>query len=105
MHTQALQLEGDIDHQGADALRGGEVCIEGLLEVDRRQPEIVLQHEVVEVEDLAEFGRETGGLEEVGDAQCTPRNFVLIGRTDPATGGADGIRAAGLLAGAVECDM
>ena len=63
-----MQLEGDIDHQRTDALGGGEVRIEDLLEVDRRQPEIVLQDEVVELEDLAEFGRETGRLEQVSDA-------------------------------------
>ena len=67
--------------------------------------EVALQHEVVEVEHLAESGCEAIALEQIRDAHGAPRDLVLVGRTDTAAGRADRIGAACALARAVERDV
>ena len=100
--AQSHQCAGDIDQQRAQALGVGQLLIERALEVDRRQREIALQHEIVEVEHFPQLGGEALALEEIGHADRAARDLVLVGRTDATTGGADGIRAAGCLARPIE---
>ena len=86
-------------------LAEGEQLIERLLEVDRRLTEIVLQHEIVEIQHLAQLRREAVALEEIGHAHGTPRHLVLVGRPDAAARGADGVGSARLLARFVQQDV
>ena len=62
----------------------------------------MLQHEVVEVEHLAELGGEFLALEQVLHAHRAPRHLVLVRRPDAAAGGADRVGAARRLARLVE---
>jgi hypothetical protein len=96
------QLERHVADERLDALGLREALLEHLLEVHRRQLEVVLQHEVVEVEHLAEPRREALALEQVGDAHRATGHLVLVGGADAAAGRADRVRAAGPLAGEVE---
>ena len=64
--------------------------------------EIALQHEVVEVQHLAELGGEAIALEQIGHAHRAARHLVLVGRSDAAAGGADRIDAAGGFARPIE---
>jgi hypothetical protein len=60
---QTLQRRGDVHHQRLDAFGHGQVLVQRLLEIDRRQFEVLLQHEIVEIENLAELGSEALTLE------------------------------------------
>jgi hypothetical protein len=76
--------------------------IERRLEIDHGLAEVVLQHEVVEIEHLAQLCREAVALEEIGHAQGAARDLVFVRRADAATGGADGVRSARMLACPIE---
>src|SRR5688572_4839679 len=82
-----------------------EAVLERALKLDGLHAEVALQHEVVEVEHLAESGCEAIALEQIRDAHRAPRDLVLVGRTDTAAGRADRIGAACALARAVERDV
>ena len=96
----------DIAHQRPHALGVRELLVQRLLEIDRRLLEVVLQHEVVEVEDLAELGGKFLALEQVLHAHRAPRDLVFVRGADAAAGGADGVGAARRFARLVErtCD-
>ena len=57
------------------------------------------------IENLAELGGKALAMEQIRHAQRTPRNLVLVGRPDAPPGGADRVRALGLLPRAVERDV
>ncbi len=59
----------------------------------------------MEVEDLAEPGREPVTLEQVGDTDRASPDLVLVGGADAASGRAYRVRAAGALACAVQRDV
>jgi hypothetical protein len=82
-----------------------ELLVERLLEVDHRLLEVVLQREIVEVEDLAQLGREGLALEQVLHAYRAARDLVFVGRADATPRGADGVGAARRLARLVERDV
>jgi hypothetical protein len=103
--TQVLQGQRHIRDQRRDRLAVLEQLIERLLEIHRRLAEIVLQHEIVEVQHFTELCREAVALEEIRDADGAARHFVLVGGSDAAAGGADGVGSAGLLACLVEQDV
>ncbi len=67
-----------------------------------RRVEIVLQHEIVEIEHFAELRREPLAMEQVLQADRAPRHLVLVRRPDAAAGGADLARALGCFARQVE---
>jgi hypothetical protein len=79
--------------------------IERLLEVDRRLPKILLQHEIVEIEYFAELCGEALALEEIGDTQRPTRHLVLVRRSNTAAGRADRIGASRLLSGSIKRDV
>ena len=79
--------------------------IQGVLEVDWRQLEILLQHEIVEIENLTELGSEAFALEQIRDTQRTTRDLVLVSRADAAAGGTNRINATGLFTSPIERDM
>ncbi len=103
--VERLERLRDVGDQRLDALGLGEAVLEHLLEVDRRLLEIALQHEIVEIEYFAQLRGEPLALEQIRHAHCAPRHLVLVGRTDAAPRGADGIRATRALARLVEGDM
>src|SRR5690606_28341185 len=103
--VNAVQGLGDVGHHRRELLAEREVLLQRLLEVDRLDLVIVPQHEVVEVEDLAELGGEAFPVQQVAEAHRAARDLVLVGRADAAAGGADGIAAARLFARLVERDM
>ena len=103
--AQRRQRLRDVAHQRPHALGVRQLLVERLLEIDRGLLEVVLQHEVVEVEDLAELGGEFLALEQVLHAHRAPRHLVFVRRPDAAAGGADGIGAARRLARLVERDV
>ena len=76
--------------------------LERLLEIDRLGAEVLAQHEVVEVEHLAQLGGEALAMEQILDADGAARHLVLVGRADAAAGGADLSRPLGRLARAVQ---
>ena len=88
--------------QRLDALGLGHEFVQRALEIDGLGAEITAQHEIVEIEDLAEPGREPVTLHEVGQPHRAARNLVLVRRADAAPGGADGIDALRTLARAIE---
>ena len=100
--AQRRQRLRDVAHQRPHALGVRELLVERLLEIDRRLLEVVLQHEVVEVEDLAELGGKFLALEQVLHAHRAPRDLVFVRGTDAAAGGADGVGAARRFARLVE---
>src|SRR6185437_854173 len=89
--AKAVQRERYVRDERRDRLTEGEQLIERLLEIDRRLAEIVLQHEIVEVQHFAQLRGEAVTLEEIGDAHGAPRDLVLIGGPDAPAGGADGV--------------
>ena len=99
------QLEADVADQRLDAFGLGQRFLQHLLEVDGTFLEIVLQHEVAEIQQLAEFRREALAVEQVGHPDGTPGHLVLVGRADAAPGGADRARAARPLASEVQRDV
>src|ERR1700730_14324583 len=84
--AQRVQRKGDISDQRRNLFRQRELLVEGLLEVHGRQAEVVLQHEVVEVQYLAETRRETISLKKIGHAHRAPCDLVLVSRTYSAPG-------------------
>jgi len=87
------------------ALGHRELRVESLLKIHRRLAVVVLEHEVVEVEHLAELRREAVALEEVRDAHGPACHLVLVRGPDTAAGGADSIRATRALARLVKQDV
>ncbi len=63
---------------------------------------IVLQHEVVEVEHLAQLRGEAFALEQVRDPHRAPRHLVLVGRSDAASGSTNGVGTARVLPRPIE---
>jgi hypothetical protein len=99
---QARQRLGDVEQQRPQPLGEIQLFIECALEIHRWLGEIALQHEIVKIEYLSELGCEAVALVQVGDAHRAPRHFVFVRRTDAATGGADGVQAARVLARPVQ---
>ena len=96
---------GHIGHQRLQDLGEGQGLFQGLLEVDGLGLEVVLEHEVMVVEHLAQQGGEALAVEQVAQAQAATRDLVFVGGADAAAGGADGGLAAGLFAGMVQRDV
>ncbi len=103
--AQVVQREGDVGDQRRESVRIRELLVESLLEVDRGLAEILLQHEVVKVQHLAEPRCETIALEEIGNAHSAARGLVFVSRTDAAAGRTDGIGALRLFARPVQRDV
>ena len=100
-----MEDPGHVRHQRRDLLAHRELRLEGLPEVERGRVVVVLQHEIVEIELFAELGGEALAIEEVRYPHRAARHLVLVGRSYAASGGADGIGPAGLLAGLIEHDV
>src|SRR5690554_2603003 len=100
--AQLVQTGSHVDYQGLQPVGKGQRLFQGLLEVDRLDLVIVLQHEVVVIQYLAELGGKALAMEQVTDAQAAAGYLVLVGRTDTTTGGADLGFAAGVLAGLIQ---
>ena len=101
----ALRFEQQARHVGhhrLDAIGERQRLVERLLEIDRLGAEVLAQHEVVEVEHLAQLGGEALAVKQVLQADRAARDLVLVGRADAAAGGADLARALGRLARVVE---
>ena len=65
----------------------------------------MLQRKVVIVHDLAQALGEVIGIEQLAEADAATRDLVLVTGADTTAGGADGLLAAGNLAGLIQRDM
>ena len=90
--AQSRQCLGYIQQQRPQSLGKLQLLIERALKIHRRLPEVALQYEIVEVEHFAELGCKAVTLVQIGHAHGATGDFVLIGRTDAAAGGADRIQ-------------
>ena len=103
--TQVVKQAGHVVLHRVDVLAEGQRLVQRLLEVDRLGFQVLRQHEVVILHDLAQLLGQLLRIGQVSDANTATRHLVLVGRTDAATGGTDGLAACGLLAGLIECDV
>src|SRR5690606_32477366 len=82
--VNAIERLGDIRRHRRQLLAEREVLFQRLLEIDRLRLVIVLQHEIMEVEDLAEFRREAFAMHEIPEPHRTTRYLVLVRGADAA---------------------
>ncbi len=104
-HVGLAQQLDDVGDHRPDLLGMLESLVERLLEIDRRLAEIVLEHEIMKIERLAQLGGQQFAPEQIGYAHRAPGDLVFVGRADAAPGGPDGGLAARGLACLVECDV
>ena len=97
-----LQACAHVLDQRLDTLALREQVVEHPLEIEGLGAEVPAEHEVVEIECLAEARRESIALEQVGNAHGAARHLVLVGRADAAASRADGLVAAGAFTRAVQ---
>ena len=100
-----VQEPRHIRHHRPDALGKSQRFLERLAKIDRRRLEVVFEHEVVQVEDLAQLRCKPLAIEEILQTDRTSRDFVLIGGPDAATGRADLAGALCRLARLIERDV
>src|SRR5690606_18292843 len=100
--AQLVQTRGHIGDQGLQPVGKVQCLFQGLLEVDRLNLVIILQHEVMVIQNFAELGSKALAMEQVTDAQTAAGYLVLVGRADTTTGGADLGFAAGVLPGLIQ---
>jgi len=87
----------------AEALRPMIADVSALLnDAHRRGVKILFEHEVVELEDLAQLRCETIGVEKILESDRAARDLVLVCRTDAAAGRSDLRFAHGALARLIE---
>ena len=98
----SVQQSSHIRHQRPQPFAHRQRLIEDALEIDRLGLEIALQHEVVEIQHLAQFGGEAFLVEQIAQPHRPPRRLVFIGRSNAAPGGADGPFAARLFTGLIQ---
>ena len=84
-----IQGARHIHHQRLDAFRQRQRIVQDHLEVDCFGMEVILQHEVVVVQHLAQLGGEAFTEKNVLQAYRATRDLVFICWTDTASGGAD----------------
>ncbi len=106
--VRLVQQVADVGHHRRDAVGQPHRLLEHRFRVERPGAQVAFEHDVVQLDQLAELLLEALGMLEVLHAQRAARDLVLVGRTDPLAGGADAAGAALLaqrLAGAVELDV
>src|SRR5690606_11846222 len=74
--AQLVQTGSHVDYQRLQPVGKGQRLFQGLLEVDRLDLVIVLQHEVVVIQHLAELGGKALAMEQVTDAQAAAGYLV-----------------------------
>jgi len=89
-------------HQADQLLALGQGLVQHLLVVHRVGLEVVLQGVVVVLHHLAQALLEVLRVHQLTQADAAARHLVLVGGTDAAAGGADGLLAAGHLTGVIQ---
>ena len=97
-----VEFGGHVGHHRRQARRESERLVMDLLKIDRLRLEVVLQHEVVEIEHLAQLLGKALRIGEVLQADGAPRHLVLVGGAYAPARGADLVRALGRLARLVD---
>ena len=97
-----LQQCGDIRHHRTQRIGEGQRVVARLRERHRRGVKILFEHEIVELEDLAQLRCETIGVEKILETDRAARDLVLVRRADAAAGRADFRFAHGALARLIE---
>ena len=83
-----MEIDHRISNEGAEEFRGFHASSEGAFKVDRLDAE-GRENGVIFADALREFGGECFRQEKVCDAETSSRDFVAVGRANPAFGGAD----------------
>ena len=94
-----------VSHHRLDALGKSQRFIQRLLERHRIDTEIILQHEVVEIQHFAQLGGETLAMEQVLQPDRATCDLVFVRRADTAASGANLACAFGGFARAINGDV
>ena len=100
--VRVIESARHVGDQRRDPRRQGQGFVKNRLPIQFRLLVIVLQHEIMKVEKLAQLLGKALGVEQILQPDGAARDLVLVGRADAAPGGADLAAAFRRLARVVE---